>query len=82
MARNSGIAATGFHSSAHLLAILRLGRKYVACFFGDNYPIPHPNELYMSLVTEGAVRNWITSFAGDAEHFAGYAKKLQELEKK
>ncbi len=33
-------------------------------------------------VTEGAIRNWITSFGGDVEHFAEYAKKLQELEKK
>jgi hypothetical protein len=33
-------------------------------------------------VTEGAIRNWIISFGGDVEHFAEYAKKLQELEKK
>jgi hypothetical protein len=33
-------------------------------------------------VTEGAIRNWLTSFGGDVEHFAEYAKKLQELEKK
>src|SRR5207249_3223406 len=38
---------------AHLLAMLRLGRKYVACFFGDNYPVPRPNELYTRLLQEG-----------------------------
>ncbi|MGZ3420199.1 MAG: CoA-transferase [Polyangiales bacterium] len=48
------ISATGFHSSLHLLPLLRLGRKYVACFFGDNYPVPRPNELYTQIVAEGA----------------------------
>ena len=33
-------------------------------------------------VTEGAIRHWILSFGGDVEHFAEFAKKLQELEKK
>lgn len=33
-------------------------------------------------VTEGAIRNWIISFGGDVEHFAEYARKLQELDKK
>src|SRR5690606_32673832 len=25
------------------------GRRYLACFYGDNYPIPRPNQLYQSL---------------------------------
>jgi acyl CoA:acetate/3-ketoacid CoA transferase beta subunit/acyl CoA:acetate/3-ketoacid CoA transferase alpha subunit len=48
------ISATGFHSSAHLLAMLRLGRTYVTCFVGDNYPIPRPNALYSKLSEEGS----------------------------
>lgn len=48
------ISSTGFHSALHLLAALRLGRRYVACFFGDNYPVPRPNELYTALQNEGA----------------------------
>ena len=40
------LSATGFHSLAHLLVKLRLGRRYIACFFGDNYPSPRPNQLY------------------------------------
>ncbi len=48
------LSATGFHSVAHLLAILRLGRRYIASFFGDNYPSPRPNPLYSTLRREGA----------------------------
>src|SRR5687768_17012444 len=49
------LSATGFHSSAHLLGLLRLAKKYVGCFFGDNYPAPRPNRLYQELANEGAV---------------------------
>jgi len=49
------LQATGFHSTAHLLPMLRLGRKYVSCFFGDNFPIPRPNELY-TRIAEGAAQ--------------------------
>ncbi len=48
------ISSTGFHSVMHLLAMLRLGARYVACFFGDNYPVPRPNDLYSTLEREGA----------------------------
>lgn len=47
------LLATGFHSLLHLLAVLRLGRRYVGCFFGDNYPAPRPNRLYGELLREG-----------------------------
>jgi hypothetical protein len=33
-------------------------------------------------VTEGMIRNWITSFGEDARHFAEYSKKLNMPEKK
>jgi acyl CoA:acetate/3-ketoacid CoA transferase alpha subunit len=53
------LSATGFHSTLHLLARLRLGRRYRACFFGDNYPSPQPNPLYRELVREGAeLEHW------------------------
>jgi acyl CoA:acetate/3-ketoacid CoA transferase alpha subunit len=45
--------ATGYHSQAHLLGLLRLGRRYVGCFFGDNYPVPRANRLYAELEREG-----------------------------
>ena len=47
------LTATGFHSSLHLLGALRLGRRYLGCFFGDNYPTPRPNRLYGELLSEG-----------------------------
>jgi acyl CoA:acetate/3-ketoacid CoA transferase alpha subunit len=47
------LSATGFHSLLHLLGTLRLGRRYVGCFFGDNYPTPRPNRLYGQLRREG-----------------------------
>lgn len=53
------LAATGFHSLLHLLGALRLGRRYVGCFFGDNYPTPRPNRLYAELRDEGyAIEQW------------------------
>jgi acyl CoA:acetate/3-ketoacid CoA transferase alpha subunit/acyl CoA:acetate/3-ketoacid CoA transferase beta subunit len=47
------LSTTGFHSTAHLVALLGLGKKYVSCFFGDNYPIPRPNSLYGKLLADG-----------------------------
>ena len=47
------VSATGFHSLLHLLGSLRLGRRYIGCFFGDNYPTPRPNRLYSELLREG-----------------------------
>lgn len=47
------LSATGFHSLLHLLGVLRLGRRYVGCFFGDNYPVPRANRLYGELLREG-----------------------------
>jgi acyl CoA:acetate/3-ketoacid CoA transferase beta subunit/acyl CoA:acetate/3-ketoacid CoA transferase alpha subunit len=49
------LSATGFHSTAHLLGLLRLGSRYISCFYGDNYPTPRPNPLYQELLSEGAV---------------------------
>jgi acyl CoA:acetate/3-ketoacid CoA transferase alpha subunit len=49
------LSGSGFHSVLHLLARLRLGREYLACFFGDNYPVPRPNALYTRLRDEGAI---------------------------
>ena len=50
---NFVLSATGFHSLLHLLGVLRLGRRYVGCFFGDNYPAPRANSLYSQLLREG-----------------------------
>lgn len=47
------LSATGFHSLLHLLGMLRLGRRYIGCFFGDNYPTPRANRLYAELLREG-----------------------------
>jgi acyl CoA:acetate/3-ketoacid CoA transferase beta subunit/acyl CoA:acetate/3-ketoacid CoA transferase alpha subunit len=53
------LSATGFHSTAHLLALLRLGARYISCFFGDNYPTPRPNPLYPAVAAEGAsLEHW------------------------
>lgn len=49
------LSATGFHSSAHTLALLGLGRRYVACSFGDHYPTPRRSRLYQSLADAGVV---------------------------
>ncbi|HEY6077533.1 MAG TPA: CoA-transferase, partial [Polyangiaceae bacterium] len=48
-----GLMATGFHSLLHLPGLLRLARRYVGCFFGDNYPTPRSNRLYSQLLAEG-----------------------------
>ena len=47
------LSATGYHSVAHLLLKLQLGRRYIACFFGDNYPSPRPNQLYRTALARG-----------------------------
>ncbi|HEY0464155.1 MAG TPA: CoA-transferase [Polyangiaceae bacterium] len=47
------LSATGFHSLAHLLVKLQLGRRYIACFFGDNYPSPRANQLYRTALGRG-----------------------------
>lgn len=53
------LSTTGFHSTAHLLALLRLGTRYIGCFFGDNYPNSRPNPLYDQIVHEGAtMEHW------------------------
>jgi acyl CoA:acetate/3-ketoacid CoA transferase beta subunit/acyl CoA:acetate/3-ketoacid CoA transferase alpha subunit len=52
------LSSTGFHSSAHTLALLGLGRRYLSCFFGDNYPAPRPNALYRTLAKEEALEHW------------------------
>jgi acyl CoA:acetate/3-ketoacid CoA transferase alpha subunit/acyl CoA:acetate/3-ketoacid CoA transferase beta subunit len=53
------LAATGFHSLLHVLGVLRLGRRYIGCFFGDNYPAPRANRLYGQLLREGyALEQW------------------------
>lgn len=53
------LSATGFHSQLHLLARLRLGKRYIGCFFGDNYPTPRANALYSELLREGAdLEHW------------------------
>lgn len=53
------LSSTGFHSTAHLFARLRLGARYIAAFFGDNYPTPRPNPLYARVRAEGAeLEHW------------------------
>lgn len=47
------LSATGYHSLAHLLVKLQLGRRYISCFFGDNYPSPRPNPLYRTALRRG-----------------------------
>ncbi len=49
------LSSTGFHSLAHLLGLLRLGRRYLACFFGDHHPSPRPNKLWTRVAREGAI---------------------------
>jgi len=49
------ISSTGFHSMAHLPAMLGLADRLTACFFGDHYPAPRPNPLYSRLAAEGVV---------------------------
>ena len=46
-------------SMCRSLALLGLGRRYIGCFFGDNYPTPRPNQLYQSLSDTGvALEHW------------------------
>jgi acyl CoA:acetate/3-ketoacid CoA transferase beta subunit/acyl CoA:acetate/3-ketoacid CoA transferase alpha subunit len=53
------LSTTGFHSTAHLLALLRLGARYIGCFFGDNYPSSRPNPIYNQIRIEGAsIEHW------------------------
>ena len=53
------LSTSGFHSMAHLLGILWLGRRYISCFFGDNYPSPRPNALYADVEKDGrAIEHW------------------------
>lgn len=53
------LSTTGFHSAAHLLALFRLGARYIGCFFGDNYPSSRPNPLYDQIRREGAaIEHW------------------------
>jgi acyl CoA:acetate/3-ketoacid CoA transferase alpha subunit len=49
---------SGFHSSAHTLALLGLGQRYIGCFFGDNYPTPRPSPLYQALEDGGELEHW------------------------
>jgi acyl CoA:acetate/3-ketoacid CoA transferase alpha subunit/acyl CoA:acetate/3-ketoacid CoA transferase beta subunit len=53
------LSSTGFHSTAHLLGRLRLGARYISCFFGDNFPTPRANLLYGRLLNEGVdLEHW------------------------
>lgn len=77
------LAATGFHSLLHLLGMLRLGRRYIGCFFGDNYPVPRANRLYGELLREGyALEQWsLWSYvsalaAGAYGHPFGFTRSL------
>lgn len=67
------LSSTGFHSMAHLLPMLGLGDRLIACFFGDHYPAPRPNSLY-TRITAGRVtlEHWslwslVASFRAGAE---------------
>lgn len=78
------LSTTGFHSAAHLLALFRLGARYVACFFGDNYPSSRPNPLYNQVRLEGAaIEHWsLLSYvaalrAGAMGHPYGVTASLQ-----
>jgi acyl CoA:acetate/3-ketoacid CoA transferase alpha subunit len=67
------LSATGFHSVAHLLPMLGLGDRLVACFFGDHYPAPRPNPLYTRIAAGPvALEHWslwsmVASFRAGAE---------------
>jgi acyl CoA:acetate/3-ketoacid CoA transferase beta subunit/acyl CoA:acetate/3-ketoacid CoA transferase alpha subunit len=53
------LSSTGFHSMAHLLPMLGLADRLLACFFGDHYPAPRPNPLYGQLAQAGvAFEHW------------------------
>lgn len=56
------LSTTGMHSTAHLLGLLRLGHRYIACFYGDNYPSPRPNALYQALeYADADLEHWSLS---------------------
>ena len=67
------LSSTGFHSMAHLLPMLGLADRLLACFFGDHYPAPRPNALYTQLVSAGvAFEPWplwslVASFRAGAQ---------------
>ncbi len=61
------ISASGFHSSLHALVRLGLGRAYLACFFGDNYPVPRPNALYRELARSAPERISVISLLSYVE---------------
>jgi acyl CoA:acetate/3-ketoacid CoA transferase alpha subunit/acyl CoA:acetate/3-ketoacid CoA transferase beta subunit len=77
------LSATGFHSLLHLLALLRLGRRYIGCFFGDNYPAPRANRLYGELLREGydleqwSLWSYVSALAASAHgHPFGFTRSL------
>jgi len=67
------LSATGFHSMAHLLPLLGLADRLLACFFGDHYPAPRPNPLYTRIAAAGvAIEPWplwslVASFRAGAQ---------------
>jgi acyl CoA:acetate/3-ketoacid CoA transferase alpha subunit len=67
------LSTTGFHSMAHLLPMLGLANRLIACFYGDHYPAPRPNALYHRLAAAGvAIEHWslwsmVASFRAAAE---------------
>jgi len=67
------LSTTGFHSMAHLLPMLGLADRLIACFYGDHYPAPRPNPLYDRLAAAGtALEHWslwsmVASFRAGAE---------------
>ena len=67
------LSSTGFHSMAHLLALLGLADRLIACFFGDHYPAPRPNALYTRAAAAGvAIEHWslwsmVASFRAGAQ---------------
>ena len=75
------LSATGFHSTAHLLAMHRLGRRYIASFFGDNYPGPRPNPLYSGLHRDGvplevwSLGSLVSAFRAGATGTAGVVSR-------
>jgi acyl CoA:acetate/3-ketoacid CoA transferase beta subunit/acyl CoA:acetate/3-ketoacid CoA transferase alpha subunit len=77
------LSATGFHSLLHLLGLLRLGRRYIGCFFGDNYPVPRANGLYGALLREGytleqwSLWSYVSALAAGAYgHPFGFTRSL------
>jgi acyl CoA:acetate/3-ketoacid CoA transferase alpha subunit len=53
------VSSTGLHSMAHLLPMLGLADRLLACFYGDHFPAPRPNPLYHRLAAEGVeLEHW------------------------